>query len=184
MDLFASRMNHQPPVYCTWRPDPGALAVDGFSISWAQEFPYLFPPFCLIGRALSKIQRDSERGSHVRMLNSTSMANSGVVPTITCNADRPSNPSSRPRRSISESRSQTTPRYTTSWDVREVVGFLSGYKSATLSTLQLGKKAVTLLALVNADRCSDLAVLDRNRVRWTFDGLEFTAVQLTKTRSK
>jgi len=35
MDLFASRMNHQLPVYCSWRPDPGALAVDGFSISWA-----------------------------------------------------------------------------------------------------------------------------------------------------
>jgi len=59
MDLFASRMNHQLPVYCSWKPDPGALAVDGFSISWAREFPYLFPPFCLVGRALSKIQREA-----------------------------------------------------------------------------------------------------------------------------
>ena len=75
------------------------------------------------------------------------------------------------------------PRYTSSWDVREVVSFLSKYKSATLSTLQLGKKAVTLLALVNADRCSDLAALDRDKVKWTPDGVEFTVVQLTKTRS-
>ena len=53
-----------------------------------------------------------------------------------------------------------TPRYTVSWNVRKVVEFLSQFKSVTLSTLQLGKKAVTLLALVNADRCSDLAALD------------------------
>ena len=42
-----------------WRPDPGALAADGFSISWAWEFPYLFPPFCLVGRALLKSQRET-----------------------------------------------------------------------------------------------------------------------------
>ena len=59
MDLFASRMNHQPPVYCSWRMDPGALAVDGFSISWAREFPYLLPPFCIVSRVLSKIQREA-----------------------------------------------------------------------------------------------------------------------------
>ena len=58
IDLFASKMNHQLPVYCSWRPDPGALVVDAFSISWAQNTPYLFPPFCLVGRALSKIQRE------------------------------------------------------------------------------------------------------------------------------
>ena len=51
---------------------------------------------------------ESERDSHVRMFDSTSMANSGVVPAITGNANRPSNPSSRPRRSVTESRSQIT----------------------------------------------------------------------------
>ena len=79
-----------------------------------------------------------------------------------------------------------TPRYTVSWDVRKVVGILSQYKSSNnlpFATLQLGKKAITLLALVNADRCSDLAALDRDRTRWTPDGVEFTVVQLTKTRS-
>ena len=59
VDLFASRTNYQLPVYCSWKPDPGALAVDAFSISWAREIPYLFPPFCLVGRALSKIQRET-----------------------------------------------------------------------------------------------------------------------------
>jgi len=55
-DLFASRMNHQFPVYCSWRPDLGDLAVDAF---YGFGNPYLFPPFCLVGRALSKIQKET-----------------------------------------------------------------------------------------------------------------------------
>ena len=58
------------------------------------------------------------------------------------------------------------------------MGFLSEYKSTTLSTLQLGKKAITFLALVNADRCPDL---DRDKIRRIPDGIEFTVVQLPKT---
>ena len=75
------------------------------------------------------------------------------------------------------------PRYSGSWDVRTVVEFLTNHKSSTLSTLNLAKKAATLLALINADRCSDLAALDRDHVRWTPDGVEFTVTRLTKTRS-
>ena len=59
IDLFASRINHQLPIYCNWRPDPGVISVDTFSMPWRDEPPYLFPPFCLIGRALLKIQRES-----------------------------------------------------------------------------------------------------------------------------
>ena len=66
-----------------------------------------------------------------------------------------------------------SPHYSHSWDVRIVVKFLSTYKSADLSTLQLAKKAVTLLALVNADRCSDLAALDHDHIQWTISGVEF-----------
>ena len=39
-----------------------------------------------------------------------------------------------------------------------------------------------LLALVNADRYSDVAALDRDHVHWTASGVEFTVVSLTKTR--
>ena len=35
---------------------------------------------------------------------------------------------------------------------------------------------------MNADRCSDLAALDREHVQWTASGVEFTIVHLTKTR--
>ena len=43
-----------------------------------------------------------------------------------------------------------------------------------LIVLQLAKKTVTLLALVNADRCSDLAALDHENVQWTSSGVEIT----------
>ena len=52
-----------------------------------------------------------------------------------------------------------------------------------LSTLQLAKKATTLLPLVNADRCSDLAALDQDYGHWTPNGIEFTVTCLTKKRS-
>ena len=72
------------------------------------------------------------------------------------------------------------PRYSCSWDVRTVVEFLTNHKS---STLEFAKKAATLLALINADRCSDLAVLDQDHVRWIPDGVEFTVTRLTQRRS-
>ena len=58
IDLFASRTNAQLPMYCSWRPDPHALAVDAFSIPWRDHRPYLFPPFVLIPRCLSRITKE------------------------------------------------------------------------------------------------------------------------------
>ena len=75
-----------------------------------------------------------------------------------------------------------SPHYTHSWDVWVVANFLSSYNSADLTTLQWAKKAVTLLTLINADRCSNLAALDREHVQWTARGVQFTVVHLTKTR--
>jgi len=57
IDLFASRINHQLPIYCSWKSDPGAMSIDAFSITQQNKFPYMFPPFCLIDRALL-VQRD------------------------------------------------------------------------------------------------------------------------------
>lgn len=58
IDLFTSRTNRQLPVYCSWRPDPEAYAVDAFSIQWANHYPYLFPPFALINRCTAKIKEE------------------------------------------------------------------------------------------------------------------------------
>ena len=62
IDLFASRLNHQVPTYVSWEPDPGAMAMDAFSLDWGKWFFYAFPPFCLISRVLRKIQLDAAKG--------------------------------------------------------------------------------------------------------------------------
>ena len=54
IDLFASRLNHQLPMYCSWKPDPGAYCVNCMTENWAQWKFYAFPPFNIIGRVLQK----------------------------------------------------------------------------------------------------------------------------------
>lgn len=58
IDLFATRLNHQLPRYMSWKPDPGTEAVDAFTEPWGGLFPYIFPPFNLIGKVLGKIERE------------------------------------------------------------------------------------------------------------------------------
>ena len=60
VDAFASRLNAQLPEYIAWRPDPGACAIDAFSISWKNRYIYAFPPFSLITQILHKL--DAEGG--------------------------------------------------------------------------------------------------------------------------
>ena len=64
-----------------------------------------------------------------------------------------------------------------------VVEFLRNRHSADLTIPELGEKVVTLMALANADRCSDLAASDRDYLKWTPSGIQFTVVQLTKTHT-
>ena len=60
--LFASKISHQLPNYVSWRPDPGAVAIDAFHLSWKERVPYMFTPFSLISRGLQKIQRENVQG--------------------------------------------------------------------------------------------------------------------------
>lgn len=62
VDMFASRLNHQVATYVSWKPDPGAIAVDALSITWTEHYFYAFPPFNLIGRCLQKIVQDKAEG--------------------------------------------------------------------------------------------------------------------------
>ena len=62
IDLFASRLNKQFANYVAYRPDPEALAVDAFSISWKEHICYCFPPFSVINQVLQKIQQDKATG--------------------------------------------------------------------------------------------------------------------------
>lgn len=56
IDLFASRLNSKVPVFCAWKPDPDAMAVDAFTVDWQAYFGYIFPPFVLISAVLQKLQ--------------------------------------------------------------------------------------------------------------------------------
>ena len=58
IDLFASRVSKQLPKYMSWKADPFSLGRDAFQTCWGQGLNYAFPPFCLIGRILAKVQRE------------------------------------------------------------------------------------------------------------------------------
>ena len=57
-DLFAARHNARLAEYISWKPDPGAAAVDAFSLPadlWTDG--YAFPPFLLVGKCLQFIRQ-------------------------------------------------------------------------------------------------------------------------------
>ena len=75
------------------------------------------------------------------------------------------------------------PKYGTTWDVDIVLQYLKRLPSNEDLTFQsLSHKVVMLMALANADRCSDLAALDLNYMQHQVSGVKFVIPGLTKTR--
>ena len=75
------------------------------------------------------------------------------------------------------------PRFAGTWDVSTVLGFLEGYPdNEELSFQALSHKLAMLMALSNADRCSDLAALDLNHRSYQTNGVKFVIPGLTKSR--
>lgn len=62
IDLFASISNHKCKKYVSRLSDPGASAVDAFTLNWNKLNFYAFPPFCLILRVIHKIIQDKAEG--------------------------------------------------------------------------------------------------------------------------
>ena len=62
IDLFASRLNRQFPIYCSFKPDPDASYIDAFTLSWSDKHFYRFPPFSCILQVLHKIIQDKATG--------------------------------------------------------------------------------------------------------------------------
>ncbi|XP_031328844.1 uncharacterized protein LOC116160094 isoform X1 [Photinus pyralis] len=62
IDFFASRTNNKCERYFSWLRDPGAEAVDAFTVNWVDKNFYAFPPFALILRVLQKIKSDNAEG--------------------------------------------------------------------------------------------------------------------------
>ena len=66
IDLFASRLNNQLDCFVSFKPDPYSYAIDAFALDWGKyvkwQIFYIFPPFSLVPRVLSKIQMDHAEG--------------------------------------------------------------------------------------------------------------------------
>ena len=62
IDLMSSRTYCQVSKYISWRPDPGAVAIDAFTINWNSLQFWCFPPFSLIPRVIKKIREDQATG--------------------------------------------------------------------------------------------------------------------------
>ena len=62
IDLFATNINTLFGRYAAFRPDPGAMYVDAFSIDWSDLRFYAFPTISVIPRVLSKGKQDSAGG--------------------------------------------------------------------------------------------------------------------------
>jgi hypothetical protein len=58
IDLFATFVNKQLPVYCSRLHEPQAYAVDALSIDWTGMTAYAFPPISLLPLVVEKIVRD------------------------------------------------------------------------------------------------------------------------------
>ena len=57
IDLFASRLNAQLPIYCSLVPDDQAALEDAFWYPWDNLDVYAFPPFALLGKVLSRVRQ-------------------------------------------------------------------------------------------------------------------------------
>ena len=75
------------------------------------------------------------------------------------------------------------PKYTTTWDVGQVVGHLRSLgQNESLSLKQLTMKLVLVMALVQACRASELAALDLKYRVYRPEGVAFSLGTLTKKR--
>ena len=56
IDLFSFRLNAKTANFTSWHP--GAVAIDAFSLSWANMNCYAFLPISLLPRVLAKIRHN------------------------------------------------------------------------------------------------------------------------------
>jgi hypothetical protein len=62
VDLFASRLNRQLPIFLSFRHDPEATGINAFTISWTNVAFYAFPPFAIISKVLQKVCLEKATG--------------------------------------------------------------------------------------------------------------------------
>ena len=72
IDMFASNLNNQFPIFCSWKPDPDTWKIGAFSFPWIQKglspcFPIILPG----GKSSSK--------NHTRQVSQPSSCDTLVV---------------------------------------------------------------------------------------------------------
>ena len=70
IDLFASRLTKQLPIFYSWRPDPEAQGTDAFNQDWSQRRGFANPPWCLIARCLSQVKKQVATRRHKEQMRS------------------------------------------------------------------------------------------------------------------
>lgn len=90
IDLFASQINNYFPQYVSFKPDPGAVAVDDFSLNLPDLTYYAFPPFSVINTFLQRVQEDTKLADpslvsprHADVCGATDHSPSGQTPPPT-----------------------------------------------------------------------------------------------------
>lgn len=71
VDMFASDLNHQIDPYVSYVPDNKALAINAFSLNWANHYSYIFPPFSCYGAILQKLEEEEAEAVIVAPLFTT-----------------------------------------------------------------------------------------------------------------
>lgn len=62
IDLFANNNNARCNKYISRFPDPRAFSIDTFTSNWSGAYFYAFPPFAMVLKSLSKIQKEKASG--------------------------------------------------------------------------------------------------------------------------
>ena len=57
IDLFASNWNKKCKNFISWFPEPNAIEIDVFTVSWENLQFYAFPPFSMILKTLVIIKK-------------------------------------------------------------------------------------------------------------------------------
>ena len=60
VDLFTKRLSSNLTKYISWKPDPGIVSIDAFSISWNYCYSYCLLPFRLMWKVINKIGRECQ----------------------------------------------------------------------------------------------------------------------------
>ena len=79
IDLFASRINYKLRNYISWRPDPGASAIDAFMFDWNHTKLYIFPPFRFLGKILKRISLEKVQAVIIMPFNIANKLASQVI---------------------------------------------------------------------------------------------------------